>query len=83
MSGALTLDNNRLMVAAARDGLGIAFIPEGAARDDLRSGRVVGLLEDWCPPFPGLCLYYPGHRHVPAALRAFIDLLKEVDGREY
>jgi DNA-binding transcriptional LysR family regulator len=36
------------------------------------------VLEDWCPPIPGLFLYYPGHRHVPPGLRAFIDVLKDV-----
>jgi DNA-binding transcriptional LysR family regulator len=35
-------------------------------------------LEDGCPEFDGLRLYYPGHRHVPPALRAFIDVLKRV-----
>ena len=77
--GALTLDDNRLMVRAAAAGLGIAFVHEVAARDELLAGALVALLEDWCPPVPGLCLYYPGHRHVPAALRAFIDVLKETD----
>ena len=76
--GALTLDNNRLMVRAASMGLGIAFVHESAARDDLLAKRLVPVLEDWCPPVPGLCLYYPGHRHVPAALRAFVDVLKQV-----
>lgn len=75
--GRLTLDNDDLMVEAAADGLGIAFVPEGFARDLLDDGRLVTVLEDWCPPFPGLTLYYPGHRYVPAALRAFIDVLKE------
>lgn len=77
--GVLTLDDNDLMVEAAADGLGIAYVPETAAHYLLSTGRLIAVLEDWCPPFSGLMLYYPGHRHVPAALRAFIDLLKEPD----
>ncbi|MCE8017735.1 hypothetical protein HOP62_16780 [Halomonas sp. MCCC 1A17488] len=67
------------MVEAAVDGLGIAYVPEIVASERLASGQLVELLEAWSPPYPGLMLYYPGHRHVPAALRAFIDLLKASD----
>ncbi|MCA1443136.1 LysR family transcriptional regulator [Ensifer sp. IC4062] len=77
--GNLTLDDNDLMVEAAADGLGIAYVPETAASDLLAAGHLIAVLEDWCPPFSGLILYYPGHRHVPAALRALIDLLREPD----
>jgi DNA-binding transcriptional LysR family regulator len=35
------------------------------------------LLEDWTPPYPGLCVYYPGRRHLPPGLRAFIELVRE------
>ncbi|MDQ1081492.1 LysR family transcriptional regulator [Pseudoroseomonas cervicalis] len=76
--GSLTLDDNDLMVRAASDGLGIAYVPEPFAADALREGRLVPVLEAWCPPIPGLVLYYPGRRHVPAALRAFIDALRAV-----
>lgn len=79
VSGALTLDDNDLMVEAAADGLGIAYVPESFARGLLDEGRLVTVLEDWCPPAPGLALYYPGHRHVPSALRAFIDVVKEIN----
>lgn len=41
----------------------------------LASGRLVRVLEDWCPPFPGPYLYYPSRRHMSAGLRAFIDLV--------
>jgi DNA-binding transcriptional LysR family regulator len=77
--GALTLNDNDLMVAAAVEGLGIAYVPEGYARQMLDSGRLVTVIEDWCPSIPGLTLYYPGNRHVPSALRAFIDLLKDAN----
>lgn len=77
--GALTLDDSELMVEAATDGLGIAYVPENFARRMLSSGRLVMVLDDWCPPIPGLMLYYPGNRHVPSALRAFIDTLKETN----
>lgn len=75
--GALTLDDNDLLVQAAMAGLGIAYVPESFAHAGLASGRLVRLLPDWCPPSPGLALYYPGNRYIPATLRAFIDLLKD------
>lgn len=76
VSGSLTLDHPALMVDAALDGLGIAYVPELAVGPHLATGKLVALLEAWCPPIPGLCLYYPGNRHVPAGLRAFVDVLK-------
>jgi DNA-binding transcriptional LysR family regulator len=57
-------------------GLGIAFVPQRLALPHLEKGALVTLLDDWCPDYAGLFLYYPGHRHVPAGLRAFIDALK-------
>jgi DNA-binding transcriptional LysR family regulator len=76
--GMLTLDEDRLMIDAAIEGLGIAFVPQRAASDAIASRKLSVVLDDWCPRFPGLCLYYPGHRQVPAGLRAFVDVLKEV-----
>lgn len=79
--GTLTLDDSDLMVQAAVDGLGIAYVPEPFAREALESGKLVIILEDWSQPFPGLMLYYPANRHTPSALRAFIELLKEANHR--
>ncbi|MDB5566630.1 MAG: putative transcriptional regulator [Tardiphaga sp.] len=76
--GVLTLDHVELMIEAAVGGLGIAYASDKSARPYLESGELVSVLDDWCPSIPGLFLYYPGHRHVPPGLRAFIDVLKEV-----
>ncbi|MCB8873594.1 LysR family transcriptional regulator [Acidisoma silvae] len=76
--GHLTLDHPGLIVRAAAAGLGIAYVVERSAQPYLDRGELVILLDDWCPTIPGLFLYYPGHRHVPPALRAFIDLMKTV-----
>jgi DNA-binding transcriptional LysR family regulator len=75
--GTLTLDHIGLMTEAAVDGLGIAYVPERSARPNLNDERLVMVLSDWCPSIPGLFLYYPGRRHVPAGLRAFIEVLRE------
>ncbi len=77
--GALTLDDTDLMVQAAVDGLGIAYVPDSFARKRLKSGQLVTVLDDWCPPLPGLMLYYPGNRLVPSALKAFVDTLKKTN----
>lgn len=76
--GSLILNQTGLMVEAALAGRGIAYVPDTSVRDHLAGGRLLPLLEDWCQPSSELALYYPGHRHVPAALRAFIGVLQEV-----
>jgi DNA-binding transcriptional LysR family regulator len=80
--GALTLDEAGLMLAAARAGLGLTYLTEWTVAADLEAATLVRVLEDWTPPLDGLCLYYPGRRHVPAGLRALIDMIREqADGR--
>jgi DNA-binding transcriptional LysR family regulator len=75
--GRVTVSNNELGLRAAVDGLGITCTLEGQAEPFLRSGHLVRVLEDWTPSIEGLFLYYPGHRQVPAALRAFIDMIRD------
>ena len=77
--GTLTLDDNDLLVQAAAAGHGIAYVPEPVARARLASGQLVTVLDPWCPPIPGLALYYPRNRHMPATLRACIDVTKRAD----
>lgn len=79
--GNLTLDDNDLLVQAAAAGRGIAYVPEYFAGPFLAAGELVTVLDEWCPPSPGLALYYPRSRHVPSPLRAFIDLTKELDDK--
>jgi DNA-binding transcriptional LysR family regulator len=69
-----------LALRAAIDGLGIAYTLETLAEPFLRSGQLLRVLEDWSPSFEGLFLYYPGHRQVPATLRAFIDMIRMARG---
>lgn len=71
------MDHLELMAEAASKGPGIAYVPDSVAEPWLKRGELCVVLTEWSPVYPGLALYYPGHRHVPAALRAFIDLLKE------
>jgi len=76
--GPLTLDHPGLMAEAAADGMGIAYVPDRAAQPFIDAGKLVTVLDDWCPSIPGLFLYYPGHRHVPSGLKAFVDMLREM-----
>jgi DNA-binding transcriptional LysR family regulator len=69
-----------LALRAAVDGLGIAYTIEALAEPFLRSGHLVRVLEEWSPSVQGLFLYYSGHRQVPAALRALIDMIRAVRG---
>jgi DNA-binding transcriptional LysR family regulator len=65
-----------LAIAAAIAGTGVITLFEEWLQPDLASGALEPILEDWWPRFSGPFLYYPGHRLVPAPLRAFIDFVK-------
>jgi DNA-binding transcriptional LysR family regulator len=79
--GHLTLNDDELMAQAATDGLGIAYLSERLVLPDIKKGKLVVVLGEWCPSIPGLALYYSGHRTVPQTLRAFVDVLREREGR--
>jgi DNA-binding transcriptional LysR family regulator len=66
-----------LLIEAAVDGLGIISIFEDWIAPHLASGALVPLLKPWWQSFPGPFLYYPGRRHLPAPLRAFLDFVKQ------
>ena len=75
LDGRVMVNDMDLAVRAAVDGLGVAYTIEALADPFLRSGQLVRVLDDWSPFSEGLFLYYPGHRQVPVALRALIDML--------
>lgn len=76
VNGPLTLGDVSLMVGPALQGLGLAYVFEDMVSEHLAAGRLVQVLADWCPYYPGLHLYYPSRRHVPAPLKAFIDFAR-------
>jgi DNA-binding transcriptional LysR family regulator len=80
VNGPVMVNNPDLAIRAAVDGLGIAYTLESLAEPLLRAGLLSRVLEDWSPAFEGLYLYYPGHRQVPAALRALIDMIRAARG---
>ncbi len=80
VGGPLIVNDKELGLRAARLGVGIGFVVEEAARDDIAAGRLVPLLEPWSAPFPGLFLCYPRQRQMAPALRAFIDAVRLESG---
>jgi DNA-binding transcriptional LysR family regulator len=76
VNGSLILDEQDLVIEAALDGAGIAWVAEDRVAEHLASGALVRVLEDWCPPFPGFFLYYPSRRQQPAALAALVETLR-------
>ena len=79
--GSLTLDEPDLIAQASRAGIGLAYVGEWIVADDIASGRLIEVLTEWTPAYPGYCLYYSGRRHMAASLRAFIDLAKVIGSR--
>jgi DNA-binding transcriptional LysR family regulator len=81
VDGPLAMNDQSLMVEAALDGVGLTYAFEGQVAGLVAAGRLVRVLEDWCPFYSGFYLYYPSRRQLPAALRAFVDLIKNDPAR--
>jgi DNA-binding transcriptional LysR family regulator len=80
VSGPLIFTDPAFTLRAALDGLGVAYMFEEHVADYLARGELVGVLEDWCPPFDGYFLYYPSRRHQPPALQALVGALRVSSG---
>ncbi len=76
VKGSLLLDDDELVVLAARAGRGLAYTTVWSVADDLRAGTLVRVLPAWMPSYERLCVCYPGHRLVPATVRAFVELVR-------
>jgi DNA-binding transcriptional LysR family regulator len=76
VSGPLVVEDEELVIRAALDGVGFAFISEHKVAPHLAAGSLVRVLEDWCQPFPGFFLFYPSRRQQTASLAAVISVLR-------
>lgn len=78
VDGLITLDDQELMVEAALQGCGLAYVWDNRVLTHLASGALIRCLDDWCAFDDGLFLYYPSRRHLSGGLRALINMLKIV-----
>ncbi|HEX7338509.1 MAG TPA: LysR family transcriptional regulator [Rhodanobacteraceae bacterium] len=76
VDGRLVFNCVALMLDAALAGFGLAYVLEEAARPHLAEGRLVRVLEDWCPPFSGYHLYYPSRRQPSQAFALLVEALR-------
>ncbi len=76
VEGQLIFNDVGMVLTAAAAGFGLACVLEDHAEADVATGRLVRVLEDWCPPFPGYHLYYPSRRQPSAAFALLVEALR-------
>ncbi|MTW11132.1 LysR family transcriptional regulator [Pseudoduganella eburnea] len=76
VSGQAIFNTTPQKVQAALDGAGLAFVPNDLVSGHVAAGRLVHVLEDWCPAFPGYHLYYPSRRQASPAFSLVLDALR-------
>lgn len=69
-----------MMRQAALDGLGLAYLPQDTVANELKNGKLVQVLADWCPPRPAYHLYYPSRRQHSPAFKLVLDALRYSNG---
>jgi DNA-binding transcriptional LysR family regulator len=74
--GPVSFDDPDLVIQAVLRGMGIGTAMEASLAPLIAKGRLIQVLEEWCPTFPGFFLYYPSRRNQPAALTALIQALR-------
>jgi len=76
VNGPLIFNDSDMLEAAALDGVALAYLFESQVCHHLAEGRLIRVLEDWCPPFPGYHLYYPSRRQHTPAFTLLVDALR-------
>ncbi|CAN7444691.1 LysR family transcriptional regulator [Agrobacterium tumefaciens] len=76
VDGPLVFNTIDLILDAAIDGMGLAYMPLDQVTEHLTNGRLVSVLTDTTPPLPGYHLYYPSRRHASPAFSLFVDAVR-------
>lgn len=76
VEGQLVSNDVPMILNAAKAGFGVAYVPEDHVLQELADGRLVRVLADWCPPFPGYHLYYPSRRQLSPAFALLVEALR-------
>jgi len=76
VEGQLTFNTAGLIRKAALAGMGLACLPLDSLQNEIDKGRLVHVLGDWCPPFPGYHLYYPSRRQQSPAFALLVEALR-------
>jgi DNA-binding transcriptional LysR family regulator len=76
VDGQTVFNSTALMLQAALDGLGFAYVPHDLMKPHIDAGRLVAVLEDWWPSLPGYHLYYANRRQIAPALALVIEALR-------
>jgi DNA-binding transcriptional LysR family regulator len=76
VDGQLTFNTASLVLEAALDGFGVAYLPDDLVESFVKKKRLIRVLEEWSPPFPGYHLYYPSRRQQSPAFALVIDALR-------
>ncbi|HGM5489316.1 TPA: LysR family transcriptional regulator [Serratia fonticola] len=74
--GQMIFNTSPQLLTAALEGYGLAYAPEDVVRRDIEEGRLIPVLEDWSPMFPGYHLYYPSRRQALPAFRLVLNALR-------
>lgn len=77
VNGPVCADNGDVLCAAAEAGLGVTLLPTFIVGESLRAGRLLPVLEDFCPPDLSINAVYPSRRFLAAKVRSFVDFVAE------
>ncbi|GJD52979.1 HTH-type transcriptional regulator PgrR [Methylobacterium crusticola] len=76
VEGQVVINSTALILEAALDGLGLAYLPEDRVQPYLDGGRLKRVLAEWCAPFPGYHLYYTSRRQPAPAFALLVEALR-------
>jgi len=76
VDGQLVFNSSPPLLDAALAGFGLAYLPEDDVAEHIATGRLVRVLADWCPPYPGYHLYYPSRRQPTSAFAVLVNALR-------
>jgi DNA-binding transcriptional LysR family regulator len=79
VEGQLVFNSTALMLDAALSGFGLAYVPEETVQTHIAGGRLIRVLSDWCPPYPGYHLYFPNRRQPTPAFALVVNALRYRD----